>query len=376
MSLDDSAATLRELRRIVGNRRFVLLGENGHGVGTHSQLKVALTRMLLDSLGFSVVVFESGYHECSEADAALLRRGAVAAFRDCLAYAFEHAEVLPVFEHLRAARERGVDVHFAGVDYQPQGAVSLTRPALLRQALAAKDAALAERVALLDSALLVASQQGGDSIRSWMQREGADAREAFERALPLVEASARWQLRSALGLLRRGELRTAPGGEIPAAFYAHRDQFMANSIQWIADSLGPARKVVVWMHNDHVRLGNLNTPSGAVPATGGLLTALAPGQVVSVGFFFGSGEVTNNSRVVRRVAAVPEGSLEDALGRGRYEHSILSLRGSRALRRWSRELRPYLRNGTDPDSLRPGAEFDALVYSARVQPPMYRLPNQ
>jgi erythromycin esterase-like protein len=69
--LADSESRLRHLRELIGDRRIVLLGENGHGVGELTQLRAALTETLLESMGFTTVIFESGYHECDEADAAL-----------------------------------------------------------------------------------------------------------------------------------------------------------------------------------------------------------------------------------------------------------------------------------------------------------------
>jgi erythromycin esterase len=381
VSLSDTQRTVAVLRALVGGRRFVLLGENGHGVGPHTTLKVDLTRLLLDSLGFSTVVFESGYHECSEADEALARASAVSSLRDCLAFAFEHAEALPLFEHLRTARAGGRALHIAGADLQPQGPASLSRPNLLRQALAPHDPALAEATALADSGLLLASQRGGDSLRLWLRQHASAAGRAFKRSLRVVDPSLRWHLHASLGLLRRGELRFASGaldGVVPAAYYAERDKFMAQSISWIADSGGPPKRVVVWMHNDHVRRGLLSSPGGSIPATGGLLAAQYPRDVISLGFFMGAGEVTNNSRAVRTVLPLEEGSIEEVLDRSGRHASILVLRNARsaAVRRWAEVPQRYLRNGLAADTLVPAAEFDALVFTTRASPPTYRLPNR
>lgn len=378
--LSDAARTMAGLRGIIGDRRIVLLGENGHGVGPHTTLKVQLTRLLLDSLGFTTVIFESGFHECREADDALQRIGAVSSFRDCLAYAFEHAEALPLFEHIRQARAAGTGLHIAGADLQPQGTASLSRPSFLRQAIRVRDPALAEAAANADSGLLTASQRGGDSLRHWLDQHARPTRTALERALRLAEPPERWRFHTALALLRRGELRfsgSPPGGAPPAAYYAERDDFMARSVSWIADSLGARRKVVVWMHNDHVRLGRLNSPGGPVPATGRLLAARHPDDVVSFGFFMGEGQVTNNSRAVRTVLPIEAGSIEALLGAAGHEASLLALRAPRssAVARWAARPHPYLRNGLESDTLTPADEFDALVFAARAAPPTYRLPN-
>jgi erythromycin esterase len=379
--LSDERSRVAALRAVVGERRIVLLGENGHGVGPHTALKGDLTRLLLDSLGFSVVVFESGYHECAEADRTLADAIAAATLRDCLAYAFEQAEALPTFEHIRQARRDGRELHIAGADLQPQGTASLTRPHRLRQSIAPHDSVLADIVARADSGLLVASQYGGDSLRSWLRLHGAAARRALERGLALSPPATRWHLRASLGLLRRGELRFASGtidGAVPAEYYAERDRFLARTVSWIADSSGGPKRVVVWMHNDHVRRGRLSSPAGPIAASGGLLAVQYPRDVVSIGFFMGPGEVANNSRVVSAVQPIVDGSLEEVLGRRHVDVAWLPIRGAggAGVRRWAAAPQRYLRNGVAVDTLVPADEFDALVFTARAAPPSYRLPQR
>jgi erythromycin esterase len=380
VALADSSGARAQLRDLIGDRRIVLLGENGHGVGPHTTLKVLLTEYLIDSLGFTTVIFESGYHECDEANDALLARSPVATFRDCLAYVFEHAEALPMFEFVRSARARGASMEIAGADLQPQGQVSLSRPARLRRALETTDTALARATQIADSGLLVASQRGGDSLRIWLSEHGAEARDAFERAVRVIAPAERWRVNTALALLRRGELRYSvdrPDGGVPSAYYAERDHFMARTVSWLADSLDGPRRVVVWMHNDHVRLGHLQSPSGAVPATGRLLRERYPRDVVSIGLFMGEGAVTNNSRAVRSVLPIETGSLEGTFARLGHDASLLVLRGTRseAVRAWAEAPQRYLRNGLAVDTLVPAAEFDALLFARRASPPTYRIPS-
>jgi erythromycin esterase len=372
---------MSQLRELVGDKRIVLLGENGHGVGPHTSVRTLLTRFLLDGLGFTTVIFESGYHECGEANEALMTVSPVRTLRDCLAFVFEHAEALPLFEYVRTARERGVSIHIAGADLQPQGPASLSRPSRLRRALEHLDSTLARQVQATDSGLLAASQVGGDSLRVWMERHGTAAREVLERAARVIARSERWRVNAALALLRRGELRFGAertNSSASALYYAERDLFMARTVSWLADSLSPASKVIVWMHNDHVRRGNLASPGGSIPATGRILAAWYPREVVSVGLFLGEGEVTNNSRAVRQVLPVPDGSVEAAFMNAGYDASLLVLRTGRseAVRRWARTPRPYLRNGLAVDTLIPADEFDALVFTRRATPPTYRIPSR
>ena len=144
---DSLAARLEPLARAIGDRRIVLIGENGHGVGDHTRLKVRLVEWLHDELGFDVVAIESGFFECGE----VWRRAASLeprqALYDCLRYPFQHAEILPLFERVIASAGADRPLELAGVDPQAQGFDSEPRPARVAEILRPTDARLAGRMA-------------------------------------------------------------------------------------------------------------------------------------------------------------------------------------------------------------------------------------
>jgi erythromycin esterase-like protein len=149
---------------------------------------------------------------------------------------------------------------------------------------------------------------------------------------------------------------------------------MARTISWLADFTGRPRMVVVWLHNDHARLGAWASPSGLVDAAGAHLRRRYGTQVYSVGLFMGTGAVANNSRVVRPMLPVPPDGIEALFARAGYPTALLDLRGHPppALERWRRASQRYLRNGLAMDSLRPAREFDALVCVHQATPPSHR----
>src|SRR5829696_2906880 len=64
-----SLDVLKPLGDAIGNKRIVLIGENGHGVAQFSMARAQIVRYLHERMGFDVVAFESGFHECREAEA-------------------------------------------------------------------------------------------------------------------------------------------------------------------------------------------------------------------------------------------------------------------------------------------------------------------
>lgn len=368
-------AALALLGQSVGASRIVLIGENGHGVSEFTTIKSGLVRYFHEHLGFDVLAVESGYYECASVGERLATIPPANAVRQCAAYAFEHAELLPLFRYARATQTTLSPLRLAGLDFQVQGADSRSRPAYLRAALQATGWPAADAVARADSVLQAKTAAGGDSLRAWVAADGPPTQALVEAAAATVSGAARWTLRSISALLERLSVRASAeemGVPPPVGFYALRDAWMARTVQWLADSTGPPRKVIVWLHNDHARLGSWDTPSGPARATGGLLHDAFPGMVYSIGLFMGSGTVANNSRQPRPMVASVEGSLEQLLSRPGEPAGYTVVRDARGA--WTQRVVPYLRNGLAVDSLVPAMEFDAVFFVATVRPATYRLP--
>ena len=65
------ATTLEDytfLKHVIGNKRIVWLGENGHGVKEHTILKTKIIQYLQQELNFKVVVFQNGLMECASSE--------------------------------------------------------------------------------------------------------------------------------------------------------------------------------------------------------------------------------------------------------------------------------------------------------------------
>lgn len=377
---EELTTQLASLREAIGDSRIVLLGENGHGVGDLTQLKARLVPWLHRELGFEVLAFESGFFECGQtwrARPALPPRDMLF---DCLRYPFQHAEALPLFEYVARSRSSATPLELAGVDLQAQGYDSEARPQVLFEALSTEDRALASRVARLDSALYLVPDQGGlgDGLDAWILEHADSARAAYEEAAAQTSGFERWAFLLASGWVDRLLLGAQAGRaaeERPPRYYELRDLWMARAVAAHADSLRGARKVVVWLHNDHARYGNLDSPAGPIRSTGDYLREWYGDAVFSIGLFMGRGSIADNRRQVRPVGEMDSTGVEALLARGADPASFVVLRGANgAVAEWAATERPYLRMGTTPSTLTPGQEFDALIYVDSVGPPDYDIP--
>jgi erythromycin esterase len=372
---------LDALGRALADVQIVLLGENGHGVKEFTESKVKLIEWLHREHGFELVVFESGLFECDRAWRHLARMEAADALKACLRYPSEHAELLPLFELMQAKRGSAEPLAVSGMDFQSQGFDSELRPVETFERLHDADSALARRLARTDSGLYLVPQHGGlgDSIYEYAYRNAERLKADYHRAAELTSGTTSLVFRLAVGwidrLAMRGEAEVRGDGRLPGRYFELRDEWMARAVSALADSTGPRRKVVVWLHNDHARYGRFPAASSdSIRSTGGYLRDWYGGRVFSVGFFMRRGSVADNARRPRAMAPIPSDGLEAYLSRGPVTYLVLRSNRNPEVMRWANAEQPYLRMGLDTLSLTPAREFDALIFVDSVSVPTYQIP--
>ena len=148
---------------------------------------------------------------------------------------------------------------------------------------------------------------------------------------------------------------------------------MARAVAAHADSIGTKRKVMVWLHNDHGRYGNIDSHGGK--ATGQYLRSWYGDAVYSIGFFMGAGTITDNGRTAHSIETPEQGGIESFMHSDARTASYLLLRDNPLpeMQAWMNNPQAYLRMGLKPHTMVPANEFDALFYVNRVDPPNYQL---
>lgn len=371
---------LRKLDAALKGARIVLIGENGHGVAEHTAIKVRLVEWLHREHGFDLVLFESGFFECGHAFDRISDFTAADALQSCLRYPMEHAELLPLFELSRQSADSGRPLRFGGVDFQSQGFDSDQRPSASFAALSGFDSALARRVARADTALFLVPASGGagDTLYRFAYDHADSLKADYARAAALTQGHTRWMFRLAEAWVDRLALRGRAAREgserLPPAYYELRDEWMARAVAAHADSIDGPAKVIVWLHNDHARLGDFPAATGdSIRSTGGFLRGWYGPELFSLGLFFGRGQIANNARRARDVVPLPPGSLESFLAVAPTSYVVLRGNADPAVRDWADASHPYLRMGLDTLSMVPGREFDALIFVDSVSVPTYNL---
>ena len=205
------SAQLGPLARSIGDSRIVLLGENGHGVGSLSELKVDLVEWLYEEQGFEVLVFESGFFECGHVWRRIDSLEPADALFQCLRYPFQHAELLPLFSLVKRQAHSERSLELAGMDIQAQGYDSEPRPGAMSDMLAEADPVLGRTIASMDTSLYLPADRGGlgDAIYAWAYQHADSAQALYRTAAASAEPWARWVFRMSEGWIERLALRGA-----------------------------------------------------------------------------------------------------------------------------------------------------------------------
>ncbi len=330
---DDDFSDLEPLRAAIGDMRVVLLGEQSRYDGTTIRAKARLVRFLHEQMGFDVLVFESGAYDVHTAWNRI-RSGtdAVAAARAAIPANWgASAELEPLFGYIgqRADGPRplvlaGVDSRFTGTG---PGNPGLTFADDLESYLAAYDSplpeesvwspfrAVAERIArqVYDSTPFTPAER--NAFTAGLSRLIEETNRLVNVAPP---AEASFWVTITLSLEAQARTLWFLHAGNPDAAAAIRDSSMAHSLVWLAQSVHPGRKMVVWSTAPHVmrspnELYNLGgQPNGHGRVIFGSLARVVLGEVMySLGFLAGAGsygpfESPTSSSLRPLVAPLPE----------------------------------------------------------------------
>ncbi|MGW5055162.1 erythromycin esterase family protein [Actinokineospora sp. NPDC004072] len=373
---------------LVGDARFVLIGEASHGTHEFYAARAAMTRRLIEERGFHAVAVEADWPDAYRVNQWVRGEGddrdavhALGGFERFPAWMWRNTEVV---EFLTWMRGRG---GFYGLDLY-----SLHRSAEHVIAyLAEVDPAAADRARERYSCLdhnddgqgygLAAAFGAGEECERRILAQLVDLRRApdrsadehfdAERNAQLVQAAERYY-------------RTMFGGRVSS--WNLRDEHMADTLDALAEHItaraGAPAKIVVWAHNSHVgdaratelaSRGELNL--------GQLARERHPGQVKIIGFTTYTGTATaadnwGGPADRKQVRPAPDGSVEKLFhDTGMAEFLLDVAKAPRAAgilgsARLERAIGVVYRPGTERQShyfrARLSRQFDGIIHIDRT----------
>ena len=384
----DAFEDLQFFKTVLAGRRLVQLGESGHGVAEFNHVKVRLIKFLHQQMGFEVIAFESGLYECFAADRFAAETPAESTMRNCIFGVWHTDEVLALFDYIRSTQGTQRPLTLAGFDTQTSSRTgTASRPAFFEALVRAVDPNRAAAVRAEDQDHLAGIYSG--TARDYARTHEARLREfygglesffrehrvrlaaEFGDPLPRVAERAAWsalryfeQLRA---FLDRPNDQTAQGGG------AIRDAGMADNLTFLADTLYPNRKIVVWAHNFHIRHDNTATTS-TQPTMGQWVAERFRQQLYTIGLYMNRGTAAYNDRRVYAVFAAFQDSMEWVLTGAGSPALFVDFLHQAPVDGTSWMFQPTWQRewGTIPFTMVPREQYDGVLFVDRVRAPSYR----
>ncbi|MCJ7992739.1 erythromycin esterase family protein [Priestia sp. OVS21] len=126
----ENYSELNFLKPLLSEKKLVLLGENGHGVKEHTQIKSKLIKYLYQELGFKVLAFESSLGDCSFSSQQQMNMNAEQLIKQSLFKVWHTEEMLDLFAWIKDTQSCQSPLTFTGIDIQPSSKESITSKTL------------------------------------------------------------------------------------------------------------------------------------------------------------------------------------------------------------------------------------------------------
>lgn len=341
-----SYAGLNFLDSLLQNKRIVLLGESSHGTEEYSQIKSGIIQYLHEKLGFNVLLMESPMLPGTFINLAPDTIASQALLEHAVQPFWHTTTILQLFEYIRQK-----NICFKGFD--PQFMPSPYSEKIISSAFE-NDPVIKTYWITLEKNLAELFNDPKQYILSKKRIASAyrtiwDSLQQRNNLLPLQK----W-LRQIVMSSKSYYQDINRGNQ--------RDHRMAENIIWLADSLYPTEKIIVWAHNTHIDKA-ATTPKKAM---GKIITDHFGARLFALGFYMINGQTALNNSETIRVKQPLKGSLEDLLSATGFRTTFIETSNpvfDKTILTWHW--------GKDRQPLNPLASYDAVILVNGVSPPKY-----
>lgn len=352
-SLDPSDTNyddLEPLRRLIGDARVVMLGEQTHGDGAAFLGKARLIKFLHQQMGFDVLCFESGIYDCERAWQAVKAMKpeddpATVMWQGVFGIWTQSRQCWPTFEYVAEKANSPKPLELCGYDCQLTGggqhlmadidalAAAVDPPALD----AARRSALAAYVGALvsNTAPSGAVRTDGEAAIAVLRDALSGERFAGVRT-PRELAWWRQVLESIQGFASMMTNAKRTDLPLPDRFNA-RDEQGGRNLLWLARERYPGRKIIVWAasmhcvrHPERITTQTPGLSYGGVRTAGHVAALELEDDLVVLAFTTGPGIAGSVFGAPYPVPPPPAGSLEALCAEAGLGPCIVPLRGAAA----------------------------------------------
>lgn len=339
---DDDFSDLQPLKKLIGDARLVVLGEQSHGDGAVFLAKARLIKFLHREMGFDVLTWESGMYECREVDRALKNpdiKMEDVAKTGIFAIWTASAQVKPTLEYVRSTHATDKPIETAGFDHQFSGGDTAKRAAALVAFFDEADAKMLTPAMRADivGGFAKFGERGKDgmpiaaNIEPLVEQWAAVAKLMDVQRDPLVkahgEAEFEFMRRCADDAVVSARIILdfiAGNGQMKGTDNNVRDQRMGANLLWQVNERYRDRKVIAWMATMHavhdiqqIKSGDVAGIYDGVINCGTVAHKVIGDKTYTIGFTALDGKAANvwSRREPMSLPVPRSGSFEDLCGK-------------------------------------------------------------
>jgi erythromycin esterase len=327
---------LQFLKSLLEGRRIVQLGESGHGVKEFNQAKVRLIRFLHQEMGFDVIAFESSIFDCFYTNENSGNMSASGMMLSSIYDVWGTHEVVKLFEYIKETQKSERPLILAGFDMKRSGRSNKHRPDFFRDVISAIDENYAQMVYDFDRELINDTFTKSTSSRrryitsrkeelmdfyqglvEFFDVNMEDLQNAYPESpqSPLIARQEAWSIVQYIMYFEEGLDYTTLG-------YI-RDGAMAENLSFLANTIYPDKKIIVWAHNFHMR-HNVKEEEPGYYMGSWVVKEFRP-ELYTIGLYMYQGEAAKNDRTIYSIYPPNQDSLEAICYRTRCKYLFVDM---------------------------------------------------
>jgi erythromycin esterase len=261
-SSNEDFTDLRPLKKVIGNARVVMLGEQTHVDGSTYLAKTRMVKFLHQEMGFDVIAFESGFYDVARAWQHIGKgRSVHDAFRESVYFA-EFKEYNPLIKYIQSNASSSHPLEMIGIDSDITGKTG--RDSLVKDLrtffhnIGLVTPHMDDTSAFAKGFISFMGQKNLD--KSFFDTLAnltsiADSVTAVKNPTSKYFIQLLKSIKKAAECLTINTIKEKLSGEdrMRAAYLAVniRDAQMADNLMWYVNSFYPNKKVIVWAANFH-----------------------------------------------------------------------------------------------------------------------------
>ncbi|MBH5319548.1 erythromycin esterase family protein [Paenibacillus sp. GSMTC-2017] len=391
---NDKFEDLQFLKKVLADKRVVMLGESSHGAAEFNKSKVRLSQFLHKEMGFNVIAFESGLGDASGTYAEISKLTPEESLRKSIYPVWHTKEMIPLYTYIKQQSEAKKPLILTGFDMQPNNGYGR----FMKTWFEPIDTSFAEKARTLEGKLTdiyfnmdwdkanwdkdyADLLVGYTEIQTFLNKHQVALQAAFpgnKTIMPIMNRVIEDRIYMIQNVLKHQVAYNnltmenyVVSTNLRENMAYLRDEMMASTLTWLIDNIYKDEKIIVWGHNYHIRKNNSSIESlvqihpyagGSVPNMTELMPSRIKKQTYVIGQFMYEGETAGNDGTPMPVNSKHSPtSLEAILKKSGYPYSFVDLTIQHN-KSWKDSIRNGMYWGLIEEPFVPSEQYDGILF--------------